>query len=103
RMAVHGRRYAGIDLMHQRVEHAGGAVAVPAHEDAGTQAPGGLLELHVLLADDALAVIAPLLEEFLPALFLDVIVGGGRAGMRGHGVDVLSCRTSFHLVARSAS
>jgi hypothetical protein len=82
------------------IEDAGGAVAVPAHVDAGAQAPGGLLELHVLLADDALAVVAPLLEKFFPTRFLDVIVRGGGAGLGRHGLYVLLCRTSFHLVAR---
>jgi hypothetical protein len=84
-MAMYGGGNAGIDLVDQRVEAAGGPVAVPAHVDAGAQTARGLLEPHILLPDHGLAVVAPFLEEFLPAFFLDVVVRRGGLGLGGHG------------------
>ena len=74
-----------IDLVHQRVEAAGRAVAVPAHVDAACagRAPSAD-ERHVLLADHRLAVLAPLVDELGAALLLDVVVRGGGLGLGGH-------------------
>jgi hypothetical protein len=44
------------------------------------QAPS--FELHILLADHRLAIVAPFLDEFLPALLLDVV--SWWSGLGGH-------------------
>src|SRR5882672_8382682 len=71
---VNGGHHAGIDLVHQRVEAARRRVAVPAHVDAGAHAARRALQHHIIPADYAAAVFAPLLQELGAALFLDVVV-----------------------------
>ena len=62
-----------------------GPIAVPSHVDAGAQAARGRRQRHVLLADDGLPVLAPLVDELGAALLLDVVVRRRGLGFCGHG------------------
>src|SRR3982751_4926440 len=73
-MAVDGGGDARVDLVHERVQATGGRIAVRAHVDAAAQPARGPLEDHVFLANHRAPVLAPLLDELLPALLLDVVV-----------------------------
>ena len=55
---------------------------------------------HILLADHALAIVAPLLEELGAALLLDVVVRGGGLGFGRHVSRSAGYGTVFHLIAR---
>src|SRR5262249_49794528 len=83
--------YAGIDLMHQRIQAARRRIAVPAHVDAGAQAARRALQDHVVLPDHRAPVLAPFLDEFRAALFLDVVVRDRGGGLRRHFLYVEPC------------
>ena len=74
RVAMDRGRRSGIDLVDERVESARGPIAVPSHVDAGAQAARGRRQRDVLLADDRLAVFAPLVDELGAAFLLNVVV-----------------------------
>src|SRR5258708_19324222 len=85
RVPVDRRDRAGIDFVHQGVEAARRAVAVPAHVDAAAHPPRGGDELHILLADYALAMLAPVLDEFRAALLLALLMRLLGLGLGAHG------------------
>src|SRR5258708_5048700 len=84
RMPVNRRSRPGVDLVRERVQAARRAITVPAHVHAAAHAAGGRPEHHVLPADHALAVLAPLLEELGAPLLLHVVVSGGSGGLGRH-------------------
>src|ERR1700740_550997 len=85
-MPVHGGDATAIELVHQRVQAAGGRVAVPAHVNAAAHAARRRLEHHLVLAHHRAPVLAPLLDEFGAALLLDVVVGDAGGGLGAHRV-----------------
>src|SRR5688500_7399786 len=79
-MPMNCRGGSWIDFVHQRIQNARGAVAVPPHVDARAKAAWGEYQPHVLFANDRLTVFAPLVDELGAALFLDMVVRGGGVG-----------------------
>jgi hypothetical protein len=83
---VHGGDAAGIELVHQRVQAAGGRVAVPAHVNTAAHAARRRLEHHVVPAHHRAPVFAPLLDEFGAALLLDLVMRDAGGGLGAHPV-----------------
>src|SRR5258708_13315895 len=84
RMPVKRRGGRGVGVVGGRARAARRAITVPAHVHAAAHAAGGRPEHHVLPADHALAVLAPLLEELGAPLLLHVVVSGGSGGLGRH-------------------
>jgi hypothetical protein len=75
---------AWIDFVHQRIQASRRPVTVPPHVDTGAKPARGRDEPNILFANNRLAVLAPLVDEFGAALLLDVIVRGDGVGLGGH-------------------
>src|SRR5260221_338501 len=91
RMPVDGADDTWIDLVDQRVEAARRRIAVRAHVDAGAHAARRALQHHVILADHAAPVLAPILDELGAALFLDVVVRDRGGGLGRHFLYMEPC------------